>query len=79
MPQANQKFRNKVYRTTVNSYVSIDENGDVGHNWIRIDVKDCEWDYGAHNHWVDKDGNLKMRSIDVLVLDYSVPEDLENV
>lgn len=79
MIKANQKFRNKVYKTTGHSYVAIDANGDVGYNWAIIDVKDEGWDYGLHNHWIDKDGNLKMGSIDGLVLDYSIPEDLENV
>lgn len=79
MTQANHKFRNKVYKTKVNSYVYIDANGDVGYNWDIIDVKDYKWNYGLHNHWIDKDGNLKMRSLDVMLLDYSAPEDLENV
>lgn len=79
MTQADQKFRNKVYKTIAGTYVYIDASGDVGYSRVRLNVESLSWDCGVHNHWIDKDGNLKMRSIKELVLDYSVPEDLENV
>lgn len=80
MVKALPEYRCKVYKYIHdNVYISIDEDGNVGFNWMKCPVKDIEWQYGHHQHWLERDGKLKNIGRFSVVLDYSVPEDLENV